>query len=182
MRRAIHLPALSSNVPMLVVFMLLSVSPKNLFCGCAQTDGAIFRVQATLSKSTCGSGAVDASDSWNFKVRLHKDGSTLTWEDVDSGMSTQGVIGSDSFSVSAGSKYEVTASTEGSVGCSVRRHDNYSGSVSYDKSGDISKLDGVISFNYTLSTGYNCDALIGTANGFEDLPCEVDYKFEASPN
>ena len=150
--------------------------------GCGSTDeGKLFDVTATLADSTCGSGAVNAKDDWTFQVRLKKDSSTLTWYDVDSGTTTEGTISDGKFSVSAANNYVVTAGSDSSTGCTVRRHDSYSGDATLDKSSNLTKLEGDIVFKYSQATGYNCDSLIGTSDGFDDLPCEVDYTFVAIP-
>jgi hypothetical protein len=150
--------------------------------GCGSTaEGTLFKVTAALADSTCGSGAVNAKDDWTFQVRLKKDGSTLTWYDVESGTTTEGNVSDGKFSVSAVNNYVVTAGSDSSTGCTVRRHDNYSGDATLDSSSNLTKLEGDIVFKYSQATGYNCDSLIGTTDGFDDLPCEVDYTFVANP-
>jgi hypothetical protein len=64
----------------------------------------------------------------------------------------------------------------------VRRHDSYSGTTTIDKNDKLTKLEGDIVFKYSQATGYNCDSLIGATDGFDDLPCEVDYTFAATPD
>lgn len=149
---------------------------------CEQADGTLFNVTATLSESTCGTGAADAQDSWDFQIRLSKEDSTLTWVMVTQQTEAEGVIGDDTFSVSHAETVEVTPATQLALGCSVRRHDNYSGSVTLSKASVIEKLKGQLTFKYTEATGYDCDALIGTSDGFQDLPCEVTYDFTAVPD
>jgi hypothetical protein len=157
--------------------------PLSSLFGCDGTsEGTLFDVSAALTTSTCGSGAVDAKDSWDFQVRLKEDGTTLTWDDVTTGTTSQGTIGDGKFSVSDSNTYEVTAASAASEGCSVRRHDNCSGTTTIDKNDKLTKLEGDIVFKYSQATGYNCDSLIGASDGFDDLPCEVDYTFVATPH
>lgn len=151
-------------------------------CGCEAQQGTLFKVEASLEDSTCGTGALDAEDNWDFEVRLEKDGSTLTWYDVDSGMTIVGSIDDGKFSVSDANNYVVTAASDYSVGCAVRRHDKYSGDASFDTSGGLTGLEGDMVFEYSQATGYDCDSMIGTTDGFEDLPCEIDYTFVAEPD
>jgi len=152
------------------------------FLGCGSTnEGTLFKVNAALTDTTCGSGAVNAKDNWDFQVRLKKDDTSLTWYDVETGATTQGSINDGAFSVSDSNIYEVTVASAVSTGCSVRRHDNYSGDVTFDTEDDIAKLEGDIAFKYSQATGYTCDSLIGATDGFDDLPCEVDYTFVATP-
>jgi len=150
-------------------------------CQIAQ-QGTLFEVKASLADSTCGTGALDAKDDWSFEVRLTKDGSTLTWYDVDSGATLVGSIGDGEFSVSDANNYVVTAASDYSLGCTVRRHDKYSGDAGLDSSGDLTGLDGEMVFEYSQATGYDCDSMIGTTDGFDDLPCEIDYTFVAEPD
>jgi len=153
-----------------------------LCSACASTDeGTLFKVTAALADSTCGTGAADAKDDWNFEIRLKKNDSTLTWYDVTNSTSTDGTISDDKFSVSDANDYVVTSASATSVGCTVRRHDSYTGTPTLDKSGTITKLEGDIVFKYSQVTGYDCDPLIGATDGFDDLPCEVDYTFAAVP-
>jgi hypothetical protein len=152
-----------------------------LLLGCETTgEGTLFNVKATLSDSSCGSGAVDAKDNWDFQVRIKKDDTTFTWYDVDSAVSTQGTINDTAFSVSDSSTYAITNATGVSNGCSVRRHDSFSGDATLNKSKEIVSLEGDIVMKYSQATGYDCDSLIGATNGFDDLPCTVNYTFVAT--
>jgi len=154
-----------------------------LVLGCGTTnEGTLFRVSAALADNACGSGAIQVDDDWSFKVRLKKDDTTLTWYDVETGTSTEGSTSDGKFSVADTNTFVVTAATLSSVGCTVRRHDAYTGDVTLDSSGNLAKLEGDIMFKYTQGTGYDCDPLIGATNGFDDLPCEVDYTFIATPS
>jgi hypothetical protein len=153
-----------------------------VFGGCNPNEGELFNVTASLTDTTCGTGVLDADDHWDFQVRLALDGETLTWYDVDTADSSQGSLTDGEFSVSTGNTYVVTEATTVSVGCSVRRHDKFSGDASLDDAGAIETLKGTLVQDYSEATGYNCDALIGEADGFEDLPCEISYSFVASPD
>lgn len=89
--------------------------PLSSLFGCDGTsEGTLFDVSAALTTSTCGSGAVDAKDSWDFQVRLKEDGTTLTWDDVTTGTTTQGTLGDGKFSVSDSNTYEITAASAAS--------------------------------------------------------------------
>jgi hypothetical protein len=142
----------------------------------------LFNVTAELTDTTCGTGVLDAEDSWEFQIRLTLDDSTLTWYDVETSNSSDGSLSDEEFSVSAGNNLVVTEASGTSVGCSVRRHDKYSGDATLDDEGAIEKLEGTLVFNYSAATGYNCDDLIGDSDGFEDLPCEIEYSFVARPD
>lgn len=163
-------------------FLRTAVIPSLLLLlGCEATaEGTLYNVKSTLTDSTCGSGAIDAQDNWDFQVRIKKEGTTLTWYDVDSAVSTQGSIDDTAFSVSDSNTYAITAATNVSNGCSLRRHDSYSGDATLNKSSEIVSLEGDIVMKYSQATGYDCDSLIGATNGFDDLPCEVSYTFVAT--
>jgi hypothetical protein len=159
-----------------IIGRLSALSGAQCFLLCATTQqGKLFDVNARLSDSTCGSGAVDAKDSLSFQVRIERDDDTLTWQDVDTASTMQGSVDDDeAFVVAQSNAYVITNA------CSVRRHDRYTGNITSSGS-TITKLEGEIVFDHSQATGYDCDSLIGAADGFEDLPCEVDYTFTAKP-
>jgi hypothetical protein len=149
--------------------------------GCQSADqGELFEVDATLASSTCGSGAVDPEDTWSFRVRLEREDNTLTWYDENTGSTLQGTINGDTFTIADVNVYTVTQGTVYVVGCSVRRHDHYSGTVTGSDDA-ITGLEGDLVLSYSQATGYDCDALIGAPDGFADLPCEVEYVLSAEP-
>lgn len=169
-------PGTATRLRFLIASVILPI------CHCNQDDGTLFNVTAVLTETTCGSGVVNDDDSRDFQVRLTLDDKTLTWYDVESASSSEGTLNEERFSVSDGNTYGLTDASGGSVGCSVRRHDRYAGDATMTDDGEIERLEGTIVFKYSEATGYNCDALIGTSDGFEDLPCNVEYEFIAVPD
>lgn len=149
---------------------------------CAGVDsGTLMAVSATLSDTTCGSGALAAEETWKFNVRVTIDGSSFKWYDVSSDTTTEGSIDDGEFAVSDANEYVISASNGISAGCTLRRRDKFSGTATLDTSKKPAKLSGTLVFKYSQATGYSCDALIGASNGFDDLPCEIDYSFSAKP-
>lgn len=148
--------------------------------GCqTSSGGTLFNVTATLATSSCGA-AVTVSASEEFQVRITQSDDTLTWYDLDTGDSTQGSISSNAFTLARIDVFQITAASAESAGCSVRRHDSYSGTLT--KSGqNITKIEADVDSNYTEASGYFCDALIGSKDGFSDLPCEVKYSLVGTP-
>jgi hypothetical protein len=162
--------------------LLLPLSALLGYAGCNPPSGDPFHVQATLSSETCGSGAVEPEDEWEFDIRLERDDSVLTWYDESSGTESRGRIDDDDeFSVSESGSYTLTEATTTSNGCTVRRHVRYSGDIDFDGESEIQSLDGTIVLEYSEATGYDCDELIGSSDGFDDLPCKVTYEFTADP-
>lgn len=155
-------------------------------CACAalgcesSNSGTLFNVTTTLSSSTCGA-AVTVEDNEVFQVRLTLADDELKWYEVDTGDSIQGSVSSDEFTLAKVEVIQLTQVSGIDPGCTVRRHDSYTGTLTTSNSTTITKAAGEVASNYTEATGYACDALIGVSDGFSDLPCAVNYTFAATP-
>jgi hypothetical protein len=148
--------------------------------GCnTSNSGTLFDVTTTLSSTTCGA-AVEVEDSEEFQVRLTFSDDTLKWYEVDTGDSIEGSVSDDEFTLAEVQIIELTEPSGTDPGCSVRRHDSYTGTLT--TSGDsITKAKGEVISSYTEASDYACDPLIGVSGGFSDLPCEINYTFVATP-
>lgn len=161
---------------------LCALALPSLLVACTGVEtGTLMAVSATLSDTTCGSGALAADETWKFNVRVTIEDSTFKWYDVSSDTTTEGSIDDGEFAVSDASDYVITTSNGITAGCTLRRRDKFSGAATVDASKKPTKLSGTLVFKYSQATGYSCDALIGASNGIDDLPCEIDYSFSAKP-
>jgi hypothetical protein len=136
-------------------------------------------VTTKLSRSTCGA-IVIAEDGEEFPVRLTLSDDELNWYEVDTGDSISGSVSGSEFTLAEVEVYQVTTASEADLGCAVRRHDGYTGTLTTSGS-TITKAVGEVVSSYAEATGFSCDALIGVSGGFSDLPCEVEYSFTATP-
>lgn len=145
------------------------------------SSGTYFDVEATLEDASCGS-VVEAPDSWSFQVRLKRTDDELSWYDVDTRTSLSGSIDADEeLTLTNSLTIAVTDGTDTAVGCTVRRRDRYEGAIT-GAGNTISAIDGELTFTYSEESGYDCAALIGASGGFDELPCELDYSFVATPS
>jgi hypothetical protein len=151
-----------------------------VICGCQTSDrGDLFNATTELVSSSCGP-VVEVEDTETFQIRLTKDDDVLKWYSVETGDTMQGSVDEDELLLASVESIVLTEADATGPGCQVRRHDAYSGTISAS-SNKITKAEGTVVSSYTQMTGFNCDALIGTADGFTDLPCEIRYNFVATP-
>jgi hypothetical protein len=149
--------------------------------GCSgQKDGQAFSFVGTLESSTCGGGVVNASDEWSTNIRLRWKDGTLTWWDED-GNELSGSVSSSAATLTQTATYVVTNSSSSAVGCSVTRRDTCNVTLSGAEAA-IASATGTVEFRYGEASGYECDALVGTNDGFAVLPCTVIYDFTATPS
>lgn len=148
--------------------------------GCETSNsGTLFNVTTTLSSTNCGA-AVTVEDTEDFQVRLTLSDDELKWYEVDTGDTIQGSVSDDDFTLAKVENFQLTEASGADPGCTVRRHDSYTGVLT--KSGSsITKASGDVVSGYTEATNYSCDSLIGVSGGFADLPCQVEYSFVATP-
>ena len=136
-------------------------------------DPALFNVTATLNSSNCGA-AIVTSATEALQIRLTETDTTVTWESVDTGDVIQGSLSGNTFTLAKIDVIQVTPVSGADPGCSVRRHDSYSGTLT-KSSGTVTKFAAEVDANYSAATGFSCDSLIGATGGFSDLPCDIKY-------
>ena len=141
----------------------------------------VFNVSATLVSTTCGTGAVDADDTISFQVSLTRDDDALTWYDIDNDLEMEGLIVDDEVTVAASQDFVITETDGEDNGCSVRRRDVYEATL-VGEGDDIEQVEGDVTFTFSQVSGTDCDSLIGDSDGFDELPCEVEYEFVAVPD
>ena len=135
-----------------------------------------FEVAASLEESTCGDGALAAPRDWEFEVQLSRDRGYLFWLNGEAPI--EGKVDSDGeFSIESGSRYKLTEEDPISPGCTVLRADLAEGVL--PEGDEPTSFSGTLRYDYTVENGKDCSTLIGIPEGFQALPCRVEYEFEA---
>jgi len=101
----------------------------------------VYQVDGELSESSCGSGALGATDSWSFEVKLSRFENDLYW--LNGKETIVGDIASDgrSFSITSKVEVQITEAGRGAAGCRVVRQDQAKGRLS-DSGSDVESFDG----------------------------------------
>ncbi len=154
-----------------------------LLVGCADMrdhDGRVpgqalgtFHVAATLQASTCGSGALGSPDSWQFDVKLSRDGSRLFW--LNGGAPVEGRIETDGMTFGFETAIQVELARDAGqngAGCVVDRLDRAAGKLE-SRGSEVSAFAGTLRSAYSAQG--DCSALVGVNGGFSVLPCSLSY-------
>ena len=137
----------------------------------------VFQVVGKLDSSTCGPGALGSSDVWEFEVKLSRDDRDLYW--LNGKTAIHGQIASDERTFAFDTRVEIEAAKPGpgSPGCVIQRSDSASGEL--DSAGaDVQSFEGLLRFGFSPKAGGDCSPLIGVAEGFAALPCEMSYRLD----
>jgi len=138
----------------------------------------VYEVQGELSESTCGSGALGASDQWSFEVKLSRLANDIYW--LNGKETIVGDIAADGRTFTIASKVEVQVSEpgRGRAGCRVLRTDTAEGRLS-DAGPDVEGFEGTLGFAYEAVKDSDCSDWIGTEGAVTSLPCELSYALTA---
>jgi hypothetical protein len=138
-----------------------------------------YRVVGRLEGSSCGAGAADAPETWEFAVKLSRMGDELFWlngrEVIPGRIAADGV----SFAFDTRVELELQAAGRGHPGCTMVRSDQASGKLS-SATLDVPAFTGRLRFTYAPAPPSDCSGLLGVTGGFERLPCDVTYALDAS--
>ena len=134
----------------------------------------VFQVQGELKDSSCGEGALGATATWAFEVKLSRLENDLYW--LNGRETIVGDIASDGRSFSIKSAVEVTVSEpgRGKKGCKVLRTDDAEGRLS-DSGSDVESFDGTLGYRYAVVSGSDCSDWVGTEGAVTILPCSMSY-------
>jgi hypothetical protein len=137
-----------------------------------------YAVDATLEQSTCGAGALNAPNLWQFEVRLSQYESSLYW--LNGAEAIHGRLAADgsTFSFETKVRVEVQPSKPGFAGCTIFRLDRAKGKLEHGAD-DVAGFSGEIGFGYAPEAGSDCGGVVGVAGGFATLPCELSYTMQA---
>jgi len=146
-------------------------------------------VQALLTDTTCGQGALDAPGLWDFTVKLSKHRECLYWN--NGAESICGTMSSNdmAFSFKSESAETLTESGPGRPGCVVWRQDTVSGlwtnqpkpagqSETEPSKNEFIAFTGKISYAFAPGIGSQCDEALD-AYGLPPLPCLTRYDMTA---
>jgi len=135
-----------------------------------------FHVTAALEASSCGPGALGSTPSWEFDVKLSRDGSRLFW--LNGAAPVEGHVDGQSFGFSTTVNVEVEPARTGRPGCLIERMDSAAGTLEVTK-GQVTGFDGTLDYAYSATTGSDCSSLLGVSGGFAALPCSLGYAMAA---
>jgi hypothetical protein len=138
----------------------------------------IYGVTGELDESSCGEGALGASERWSFDVKLTRYEDDLYW--LNGAEAIVGSIGKDgrSFSFETRVEKEVQPAERGRPACIVARDDRASGRLS-DSGTDVESFEGELEFGYRALEGADCTSWIGTPGSVARLPCSMSYTMSA---
>ena len=147
-------------------------------------DLGTFDVVASMTESTCGTGALGAPAVWEFEVKLVRDGTTLYW--VNGPQYIPGTFASDgvTFSFTASNEVKITDPNPQRPRCIITRLDSAVG-VLTEGEGDgddatPSSFTGSLSYGYIAGKDDDCSHLVGVEGGFSALPCDIEYGLVAN--
>ncbi len=139
----------------------------------------MFKVAAKLDTNTCGAGALDAPITWDFNIRLSRDGEFIYWD--KNGEVVTGQLSADkrtfSFDTTVALNMRDANSDPFLPPCTVERRDRSDGQIA---EGDAS-FSGTLSYDFTPTVGSDCaDLVFGEAPVFIAIPCAMTYKLTAT--
>jgi hypothetical protein len=137
-----------------------------------------FHVTAALEASSCGPGALGSTDSWEFDVKLSRDGSRLFW--LNGAAPVAGHVDPDgrSFGFETTVTVEVQPARGKLPGCLVERVDRAAGTLE-ETEGEVTGFDGTLDYAYSTASESDCSSLVGVTGGFAALPCSLGYQMAA---
>jgi hypothetical protein len=159
-----------------------------LALGCADMrnhDGRVpgealgtFHVTAALEASSCGPGALGSADSWEFDVKLSRDGSRIFW--LNGAAPVAGHVDPDgrTFGFETTVMVEVEPARAERPGCLVERVDRAAGTLE-ETGAEVTGFDGTLGYAYSTASDSDCSSLVGVTGGFAALPCSLSYGMAA---
>lgn len=134
-----------------------------------------FSVTGKLADDSCGAERLDAPATWNFDVKLSREGSTLYWLNGREAI-TGDIDRHGAFSFSTHLDLPMSEPHGAAQGCTIVRSDSASGSLDGDES-----FTGKLSYAYSAKPGTDCSALPLGADGLPlALPCALTYRLTAT--
>jgi hypothetical protein len=138
-----------------------------------------FDVDAKLTGTSCGVGALGMANEWTFVVGIGRDDMTgvCTW-DVGGGPIAGTCNGSDML-FDASLIIDMRKGDDGThPACSIQRSDAAAASLDDPKA--PTKLSGTLTYTFTPTHNSNCaDLYVGQSAKFLTLPCVAQYSLSA---
>ncbi len=141
-------------------------------------DIGVFTVHATLAESSCGIGAFESQESWDFQVRLSREGKTLYWN--NGAQYLQGKVQDDnaSFSFEYQQVIKIDSRINPRYPCMLERADSAQGLLK-GTSAETQAFTGVLRYAFTPQGKSDCtDALAD--QGALTLPCAIIYDMKGT--
>ena len=139
-----------------------------------------FNVTATLTKTSCGAGALGMPNKWTFVAGLgqSKTAGVCTW-DVGSGP-VSGTCGGPTMSFGGKVVIDMRAGGDGTrPACSIERDD--AADLTLDNATHPASFSGTMTYTFTPTTASNCaDLVVSQMPQFLALPCTAVYSLSAS--
>lgn len=165
--------------PVLLSCLLTAACGEGGHGGIPGQELGTYDVMAEMARSSCGEGALGATDPWQFEVRLSRADRELFW--LNGREAIAGRLDADGVSFAFETRVEVEAmpAERGRKACVVSRSDEAQGVLSATGD-DVQAFSGSLEFGYIALEGSDCSPLIGVAGGFEALPCSMTYELDAT--
>jgi hypothetical protein len=130
-----------------------------------------FAVTGKLGDDSCGAENMNAPQTWNFQVKLSREGSTLYWLN-----GREAIVGdidkSGRFSFETHLDLPLAEKRGAAKGCTIVRRDLASGALSSSSSA----LSGKLTYAYDQTSDSECAEFVtGTSGVPLALPCKMTY-------
>ena len=135
-----------------------------------------FAVTGKLGDDSCGAESLSAPETWNFQVKLSREGTTLYWLN-----GREAIVGdiddSGRFAFETHLDLPLAEKHGAAKGCTIVRHDSASGTLG----SSATSLSGKLSYAYDASSDSDCSEFTTGTNGQPlALPCELSYSLTGS--
>jgi hypothetical protein len=130
-----------------------------------------FAVTGKLGDDSCGADSLNAPSTWNFQVKLSREGNTLYWLN-----GREAIVGdidkSGHFAFETHLDLPLAAKHGAAKGCTIVRRDSASGTLASSSA----SLSGKLSYAYDATTDSDCaEFATGTSGAPLLLPCQMTY-------
>ena len=130
-----------------------------------------FAVTGKLGDDSCGADSLNAPSTWNFEVKLSREGSTLYWLN-----GREAIVGdidkSGRFAFETHLDVQLAEKHGAAKGCTIVRRDLASGT----HASSSTSLTGKLTYAYDATSDSDCSELITGTNGSPvTLPCAMTY-------
>jgi hypothetical protein len=136
-----------------------------------------FHVAAVMDSSTCGPGAMDAPEHWQFDVVLSHLAPHLYWN--TGADAVEGTLAADgkTFAMTSETVVNVGGSPTSGPTCAVVRDDNAAGELDAPKAPQ--HFTGTLEYDFAQQGRSDCSSLL-VSGGFAALPCRMAYRLSGT--
>jgi hypothetical protein len=132
-----------------------------------------FSVTGKLGADSCGADGLGAPATWDFQVKLSREGTTLYWLN-----GREAIVGDidkhGAFAFETHLDLPLSAKHGAAKGCTIVRRDSAAGSLASSQA----SFNGKLSYTYAQTLDSDCSELIATSQGQGApamLPCSMTY-------